>query len=342
MHDEEQRANQAGSARIRVRTLLAVVVAILLGPALLRPSALGKLTFDEQLLAEVNAVGPDIVFIGNSMLESRIDGDVLKKRLGEHCCFVLWTGGAESAWMHQALKNIALAARHRPKTVYMFFRDTYLTQPTYRATDRYWWKIERLCHAQEPQLNRAMARSRTWQENLEYWLASVYPIQKARDRASTAVSWLASEVVTPGRVPYGSSGGHKYEELFGLDKLRGSEADDTAFGDEDLSEFDFDAHVEDSLLPSMIELAKEHGVKLVFIRVQRRPTRLGPPPQRRELAAYVEKFRAYVQSHGAGFYDFTGDPDLTLDRYNDGDHIAAQWRPQSTELFLRRLGLSAR
>jgi hypothetical protein len=250
---------------------------------------------------------------------------------------LLSTGGAESAWTHQALKNVVLAARHPPKKVFIFFRDTFLTQPTYRATDHYWWRIEHLSHDVEPELTRAMTLSRTWQDQLEFRLGEIYPVQKARDRASETISWMASEVVTPGRVRYGASAGQKYDGLFDLDKLRSVEAADTAFGDEDISQFDFDARIGTSLLPSMIRQAREHGVSLVFVRVQRRPTRDGPPPQSRELQAYMAKLRAYLAAGGTQFYDFTGDPELTLDHYLDGDHIRPEWKAKSTELFLSRL-----
>jgi hypothetical protein len=334
---EEMRAALATTGRVSVLKAIVMLLLILVPPALIRPTAQGKLNFDAPLLAQVNAVSPDYVFIGNSMLNSRIDAPSLEKRLGGHCCFILWTGGAESAWTHQALKNIALAANHRPKKIFIFFRDAYLTQPTYRATDRYWWKIERLSHADEPALDRAMTASRTWQEQFEYRLSELYPIQKARDKAGTAVSWLASEFATPGRVRFGESAGQKYDDLFDLDKLRSVQADDTAFEEQDLSEFDFDARIGTSLVPSMIELAKDAGVGLVFVRVQRRPTPEGPPAQRAELQDYMRKFGAYVSSRGADLYDFTGDPQLTLDHYLDGDHISAAWKPQSTDLFLRRL-----
>jgi hypothetical protein len=337
IEDEERRTAQPATRRLGVLRAAAVLAAVLLVPALIRPSARGSLHFDSQLLAEYGAVMPQYVFIGNSMLRSRIDEDVLHARLGPRCCFVLWTGGAESAWTHQALKNIVLASAHRPRKVFIFFRDTYLTQPTYRATDRYWWKIERLTHADEPALNRAMAASRTWQEQLEYRLGEIYPVQKMRERASAAISWLAGEIVTPGRVRFGESAGEKYDGLFDLERLRGTETDDTAFAEEDLSEFDFDAHIESSLVPSMIQMAKRAGVALVFVRVQRRPTPQGPPAQRPELVAYIAKLRAYLARNGVEFHDFTGDPELTLDHYRDGDHIASEWRPQSTDNFLRRL-----
>jgi hypothetical protein len=187
-----------------------------------------------------------------------------------------------------------------------------------------------------------MRLSRSWQESLEHDLAVVYPVQRARERASAALSWAASEIATPGRVPFGAAAGEKYDGLFDLQKLRATQADDTASAADDPSEFDFDAHVENSLLPSMIRMARRAGVGLVFVRVQRRPSAHGPPPQRPELRAYVDRLRVYVERSGESFYDFTGDPELVLDHYMDGDHIRADWRAQSTENFLRRLGPALR
>ena len=46
-------------------------------------------------------------------------------------------------------------------------------------------------------------------------------------------------------------------------------------------------------------------------------------------------FRAWAQANGACFYDETGDPELTIDLYEDGDHFAD--RLAYTRLFRRRL-----
>jgi hypothetical protein len=317
---------------------IAVLAATLVLPALYRPTLYGKLPFDRRDLDEINAIRPDYVFIGNSMLGTRVDEATLSERLGKDCCYILWTGGGESAWEHQALKNDVIAAEHHPKVVFIIFRDTYLTRVSYRTNDEYWWKIERLSHDQEPELLRAMRESRSWQERLEYDLGLLYPIQKRREKVTYAIDWLASQLVAPGSSAYGAPLVIPYNELFGLDRLKSIEAaDDAATDQNDASLYDFDAALPGSLLPSMIGLAKEAGIQLVFVRVQRRPTAHGPPPQRPELVHYIARLERYLAANGAGFYDFTGDPELTLDHYIDGDHIRATWKSASTELFVRRL-----
>jgi hypothetical protein len=338
IEDEETRADRLRLGPLSAVAAIAVLLFIVAVPALYRPTLLGKLPFDRQLIGELNRKKAEYVFIGNSMLGTRIDQKTLEDRLGENCCYVLWTGGAESAWEHQALKNEVAAAQHRPKVVFVFFRDAYLTRVTYRATGAYWWKIERLSHDSEPELMRAMRESRSWQDKLEYGFGLVYPLQKRREVADYALEWLAGQAVAPGRIPYGAPVASRYGDLFSLDKLKNVEtADDTASGQDDSSIFDFDARLPQSLLPSMVKLAKDAGIELVFVRVQRRPLPDGPPPQSAELTRYIDALKHYLSAAGVGYYDFTGDPELTLDHYLDGDHIRGDWKPQSTDLFLRRL-----
>jgi hypothetical protein len=90
-----------------------------------------------------------------------------------------------------------------------------------------------------------------------------------------------------------------------------------------------------SVLPSIVELSKQHNVPVCFVRVQRRPTGNRPPEQSPALAQYVADFRAWAESQGECFYDETGDPELTLDLYEDGDHFRD--RLAYTRIFRRRL-----
>ncbi len=335
---EERRSEQVRTKPLHVGAVLGIVLLIFAMPAIYRPSESGKLPFDRHQITQLNAIRPDYVLIGNSMLGTRIDPAVLEERLGKNCCYVMSTAGAESAWDHQALKNSVLAADKLPKKVFIFFRDTYLTRPSYRAQDVYWWRIEYLSHEEEPELDRAMKNSRTWQETLEYQLGRLYPIQKRRYVASAWIEWLAGRLSFSTDDSRTGSPGAKYNALFGLNTMRVIEADDTAFDANDDANYDFNAKVDNSLLPSMIRQAKDKGVDLVFVRVQRRPRENGPPVQSQRLQAYVAQLKEYLSKNGVGFYDFTGDSELTLDHYLDGDHIRPEWRRESTENFLQRMG----
>jgi hypothetical protein len=51
----------------------------------------------------------------------------------------------------------------------------------------------------------------------------------------------------------------------------------------------------------------------------------------------VDELRAYVTARGAIFHDDTGDPALTIDMYEDGDHVARHARRRYTENLYNRL-----
>jgi hypothetical protein len=50
---------------------------------------------------------------------------------------------------------------------------------------------------------------------------------------------------------------------------------------------------------------------------------------------YVADFKVWAESQGAYFHDDTGDPELTLDLYEDGDHFLDA--VAYTRIFRRRL-----
>jgi hypothetical protein len=124
-------------------------------------------------------------------------------------------------------------------------------------------------------------------------------------------------------------------ERLGLDHLRKMEAADIQIGDDEL--FDFARDVDDSVLPLMLEAARKAGLTICLVRVQRRPTANRPPAQSPALRRYVDDLRTYVTARGAIFHDDTGDPALTLDLYEDGDHLARHARRFYTENLYNRL-----
>jgi len=104
-------------------------------------------------------------------------------------------------------------------------------------------------------------------------------------------------------------------------------------------EADFGAFAGKSQLPLMLRDAQRAGLRLVFVRVQRRPIGGRPPYQSPALQRYVRELRAYVESRGGTLLDDTGDPAETLDWYEDGDHLSREGRRQYTERFVERIRL---
>jgi hypothetical protein len=122
---------------------------------------------------------------------------------------------------------------------------------------------------------------------------------------------------------------------FGLDHLRPfAQADIADAGDPAL---DFAATVQTSTLPLVLDLAREHGLRLCFVRVLRRPEGGRPPRESPALRQYVADLRQYLLAHGAALLDDRSVPDLARLAYDDGDHILDSERVRYTELFYPRL-----
>jgi hypothetical protein len=104
-------------------------------------------------------------------------------------------------------------------------------------------------------------------------------------------------------------------------------------------EADFATFVDRSELPLMLRDARQAGLRLVFVRVQRRPSGGRPPDQSPALLRYVQALRRYLDAGGAALVDDTGDPAETLDLYEDGDHLSHEGRRRYTAAFAERVRL---
>ena len=297
------------------------------GPRLRQP-------FDASRVPELQRLNPGYVVIGDSMAGTRID----ERRLGELAgrpVAPLLQAGSGSAFWYLALKNWVIASGIHPRCVFIFFRDTNLTDVMFRLDEQFRWSVDMVAGEREDELNAVIA-SRT--EGPWYRVHSLvdrlYEADLARRRLEPAItSWPAEVLIASKRRRAGFL--KETNTRFGLEHLRPMEAADIqASADRDA---DFHRFVDRSVLPMMIRDAKRAGVALCFVRIQRRPAGGRPPDQSRALRRYVADLGAYIASSGEHFRDDTGDPDLTLDMYGDGDHIAREARRRYTEILFDRL-----
>jgi hypothetical protein len=161
----------------------------------------------------------------------------------------------------------------------------------------------------------------------------LYGVDRTRRWLEPALSSWAARVVV---------GTRRRDELirqvndaFALDRLRPmDDADMQAAADRDA---DFGANVDSSVLPAMLRLARERGLRICFVRVLRRPVAGRPPVASPALTRYVADLRTYVESNGGWLIDDRDDPRMAALVYNDGDHIDRSERPRYTELFFETI-----
>lgn len=300
----------------------------------LEASRTRETAFDGNVVARLQAMQPEWVLIGDSMVGSRIDASHLSGLLEYRAVAPIYYAATGSAFWYLALKNWIVASQTRPKLVIFFFRDENLTDPMFRVSGMYRATMDRVAREREPVLNDvlAMHTQGTWYR-IHAALDRVYQYDATRAWAepllvNAPVSLLArpkSRRTLLDRID---------TEVFGLQALRQMAPADMAQADQ--SAYDFQRNVSRSILPEMLKVGRRSGLKLAFVRVQRRPEGHRPPPQSPALQRYMRDLRVYLEEHGALFADDWGDPDQPLSIYSDGDHVSSEFRARYTEQFLRK------
>jgi hypothetical protein len=276
---------------------------------------------------------PEWVFIGDSMLGTRIDPMLLGEISGpgtRNVLVLLQAASGPSYW-YLAFKNILVASQVRPRMTFFFFRDTNMTDTLFRLQSSLGDALDEVAHEQERELDALVAARRrgAW-SHVDAALNRLYEVDTASAWMHPSVRrWYALwKYPNPGdRMNFEQVIEENFNENFRRDVAADiGSADDTA---------DFERDLPTSVLPLIAELSTAHRLPVCFVRVQRRPEGGRPPTQPPALIRYVVDFRAWAESQGLCFYDETGDPELTLDLYEDGDHVLD--RLAYTRIFRRRL-----
>lgn len=289
-------------------------------------------SFDPGLIASLRHGDPGWVFIGDSMLGTRIHPTLLKELSedGQRNVMVLLQAASGPSWWYLAFKNLLVPSGIRPRMTFFFFRDTNMTDTLFRLTTL-GDALDEVAHESEPDLDRiAAARSRgPW-----WWVHS--SIERVYE-VNVTYAWLHPTVrrwYALWRYP-DPSARLRFETEIEDDfnsNFRRDLASDLAAAPEDAN---FSRDLPSSVLPLIAALSAEHQIPVCFVRVQRRPAGHTPPSDSPAIARYVADFRAWAGANHACFYDETGDPDLTEDLYGDGDHVEDRLR--YTRIFRQRL-----
>jgi hypothetical protein len=283
--------------------------------------------FDEVAASAVREAQPQYVVIGDSMAGVRINPATLSRRV-DRTVAGLYHPGSPVAYWYLAFKN--LVVENQLKTIrgaVFFFRDDQLTT----QVDVDPLLLDRVARAEEPELDRVLAAHRLGRYSRVHRAArSVYEYDRTR-------VWLEPRLTRAPAIAADDPAALLASintEVFALERLRKFEASDLAQADDAM--LDFDLQVDRSLLPAILKMANDAGIRVAFVRAQRRPTETGPPPQSEALTAYLQKLERYLTAHGAYYHDDRGDPEQPLSIYADGDHLTGRGRELYTERFADR------
>ncbi len=293
--------------------------------------------------ARLSGENPDVLFIGNSMLYTRIARREFRKLSGRTNLFLSNAATASACW-YLYLKNIVAPSGVRPEVIFVFFRDEMLTWPEYRTGSFYTDYFESLQADEEPVVERVLYASQRDRRGLPFHVAngvrSVYGIRGQPERMQKKLHDLALDLTSLGSDGKRSRRGYM-NGRFSLENLRPDLGGDDAKLATRREAYDgpqrFDPSPDASFLPHMIDIADEAGFRLCFYRVKKREDVDGTRPPTPWLPGYLEELRAYVESRGALLFDETADP-VPAAWYSDGDHIALEHRVEYTRMFWKKVG----
>jgi hypothetical protein len=320
---------------------VAGIVAVVLGvPAFLDQGVAPRRPFNERLLRTLEKARPRGVLIGDSMLESRIDGPTLNGLAGERWEVLAQPGGSSAIWFLM-MKNLVAPQSPPPRTVIILFRDRQLTLPAHRTDGGYRKTIESYMRGSEPEVEELLrATNRKHQTPLERIAVAIYPVQWRREAWQDKIQARALDLVSSSR---------EYQRIredtqavFGLQNLRqdsGLDFEREEGGQKGLDpdDHEFAAAVDRSFLPTMIEIARQKNIGMIFFRVKRKPLSADVPAKESPTSpAYMEALRASLEKAGAKLVDETLDADVTLKFYGADDHVAPAMKKEYTELFWRK------
>lgn len=296
------------------------------------------------------------LLIGNSMLNSRL----LPAHLSETSGWAvrkLAEGGTQSAIWWLFFKNVLIASGARPLWVTIFFRESDLTWPDFRLGGNNAELIRRLKTAHEPEWDQVMTGRNALPGRTAVAVEKLFGVEDHDDWARRRVQDVAFRLTALEGMKRGARR-LELNEHFSLDRLRHDLGDDSGNGGKipDARQPDGPADATDSLpppdpgmyaqapsvfdpspaasfLPHFIALAARHDIRLHFHRVKRRPDANGQRPDLPVFRRYMDDLQAYLKREGCAYSDESGDRELALDWYQDGDHLGRTFREPFARKF---------
>jgi hypothetical protein len=289
-----------------------------------------KVPYSQAPLKALKRDRPEFVFIGDSMVRAHIDAAELSKLSG-HRVAALWLPNSTSARWYLMLKNYVLRSAVKPKRVVFCFRNCLWHMPTFRVDGPFWDDIERcMPEKSDPVISKVLGPEPRHGHGVLGRLVNeeIYPVQRSASMAKKSMQKYAAKLSGNDldKVQKATN------ERFAFQNFRHGITVEAAFeGITDTVPFTTDPAK--TFLPHVIKLAKAEGLPLYFVRIKRRPRSGSDAHDSRDQASYIEQMSAYLKAEGCGFYDFSGDPELRMDMYAEGDHLA----DEHTAWFSRHL-----
>jgi hypothetical protein len=296
-----------------------------LAAALALPFATGirRVPFNDQPIRDMEAQQSDFVFIGNSMMRSRIDPNYILSASGKKAYRIDAGPSFVGSW-YLWLKNFVAVAKIKPKRVFLFFTDEQLTSTNFWLSVSDAEKIESVMRFQEPVYDRLVRnkQSSLYSNILEH-IHRFYARSDIQEPVRQRIANFLMQRISSGSYEDTKNEINNYLKTVGRRKAF-DVIHDPNFRPRDVpmtTTEAFSVALTKSFLVPIVQVAKENNLPLCFFRIRRSPM------QRREgepkFQEYLRSLEAYFKANDVCYIDESGDTDVTDDMYGtpSDDHI---------------------
>tara|TARA_B100001971_G_C18241316_1_gene571137 strand:+ start:1340 stop:2287 length:948 start_codon:yes stop_codon:yes gene_type:complete len=273
--------------------------------------------FDHKSIENLEQQNPSLIFLGNSILDTRIDPKTVSEITGIPTQSLAINGSAAGIWYLQ-LKNIIGQTSIKSPIVHIFFYDNLITQPISTTGGSNKNLIEPLLVYPE-ELFFSISRDTSWNDDLTL---SIYPIIKRREEIKTYLNQFASlfSSIDSESVQFKIDSFGKRQTLLkpNIRKYK-----------------PFYEEIENSFLPAIIQIAKEKKIDLVLVKTSKNPSISTKIEIQILQKSYVENLSSYLNSNGVHFIDMTGVDWIDATMFYDSAHIWSRYKIHYTKLFIK-------
>ena len=297
-------------------------------------------TAANQRIISIRKSNPAFLFVGNSMVSSRISTQNLNKLLNKETAETLCGGGSNVMHWYLYLKNIIIPSGVKPKKVFVFFRDANITH--HRQFGQGLTYIDaigkQLSTEADQELAKKMAGQNGFKIKLKKMLRAIYPIFNAKNNIEKMLNHVATTLVldddeTPNifMQTVNSTFSEENQRADEINRIIAIRNGDKYSMKQNLE--NVQAKFEGSYLELIIKLSREHNISLCFVRVKTWSNHRGKFDEPQKTQNYIKDLAGYIRGQGFTFYDFTHNENITRNMYSDTQHISRHWKNHYTKFF---------
>ena len=285
----------------------------------------------------IAAERPQLVLLGDSMVEENVDLPTLSKALGRTIHRISYPGAASAMW-YLSIKNNIILSPHKPQALVILFRDSTLTTPAYRAGGINDQAIDTLAGADEELLVQLAYISQM--NALERSARQFFPWYVYGFKFRNGVDFinrygLPRFLPRCGKLCVDSA----FLNIFSFRTMAAPAASDPIAQSESIlytsEALDFSAQVGDSFLPEIIRLCRANGIPLILVRGKTISFAQLPKPY--GLDNYILELKEYLTKNGVGFADLETDSRLGVGDFIDRFHVQPDARGKYAQMLAEAL-----